>query len=80
MNFEEEETSLQLDQKRLVKKPGFEILLFDIDDVSFSVENDFVYMHMTRGRQNYTFLLTYANMHQEAEETDENISEIIPES
>ncbi|WP_390542425.1 competence type IV pilus minor pilin ComGF [Massilimicrobiota timonensis] len=80
MNFEEEETSLQLDQKRLVKKPGFEILLFDIDDVSFSVENDFVYIHMTRDRQNYTFLLTYANMHQEAEETDENISEIIPES
>lgn len=80
MNFEEEETSLQLDQKRLVKKPGFEILLFDIDDVSFSVENDFVYIHITRDRQNYTFLLTYANMHQEAEETDENISEIIPES
>ena len=49
-------------------------------DVSFSVENDFVYIHMTRDRQNYTFLLTYANMHQEAEETDENISEIIPES
>ena len=45
MNFEEEETSLQLDQKRLVKKPGFEILLFDIDDVSFSVENDFVYIY-----------------------------------
>ena len=80
MNFEEEETSLQLDQKRLVKKPGFEILLFDIDDVSFSVENDFVYIPMTRDHQNYTSLLTYANMHQEAEETDENISEIIPES
>ena len=80
MNFDEEETSLQLDQKRLVKKPGFEILLFDIDDISFSIDNDFVYMHITREHQNYTFLLTYATMYQEAEETDENISEVISES
>ena len=59
---------------------GKETEVVALNDVSFSVENDFVYIHMTRDRQNYTFLLTYANMHQEAEETDENISEIIPES
>ena len=39
LNYEEEEVSIVLDNHRLVKKPGFEILICNIDDVSFEVKN-----------------------------------------
>lgn len=68
INMDGEETTLELDQNRLVKKPGFEILLFNVDDVSFSKKNDFIYIHITRNNQTYTFLLTYAFFNQEEDE------------
>nr|WP_290142358.1 competence type IV pilus minor pilin ComGF [Allocoprobacillus halotolerans] len=78
-NFEGEETTLEWNQQRLVKKPGYEILLFDIDDVSFSIENDFIYMHVIRNRQNYTFLLTYASLWQEEGDNNETLPSDIQE-
>ena len=47
LDFDGEENSLILDNNRLVKTPGFEILLFHVDDVSFSIENDLIYIHLT---------------------------------
>lgn len=61
----------------MVKKPGFEILLFNVDDVSFTENNDFIYIHITRGDQTYTFLLTYAFQNQKEDEKNDTASQII---
>ena len=53
--------------------------MFDIDDVSFSIENDFIYMHVIRNRQNYTFLLTYASLWQEEGDNNETLPSDIQE-
>ena len=74
LDFDGEENSLILDNNRLVKTPGFEILLFHVDDVSFSIENDLINIHITRDRQRYSFLLTYAFTSEKKEGQDEIVT------
>lgn len=78
MNLEGEETTILYDQGRLVKKPGYEILLFNVDDVDFYIEDDLIYMNIERNRKNYVFLLTYAYLENE-DENEEDISEELEE-
>lgn len=78
INLEGEETTIFYDQGRLVKKPGYEILLFHIDDVNFYIEDDLIYMNIERDHKNYVFLLTYAFLESE-EENEEDITENIQE-
>lgn len=46
-----------LDRHRLVKKPGYEILITDVDDVSFSIKKDFVFMTVLRNSKRYTYMI-----------------------
>ena len=66
---------LQLDHHRLVKTPGFEILLTDIDDLQFGIINDLVYVTITRDKNDYRFLLTYAKEKEEIKEENEEVIE-----
>ena len=66
---------LQLDHHRLVKTPGFEIILTDIDDLHFEIINDLVYVTITRDENDYRFLLTYAKEKEEIKEENEEVIE-----
>ena len=66
---------LQLDHHRLVKTPGFEIILTDIDDLQFEIINDLVYVTITRDENDYRFLLTYAKEKEEIKEENEEVIE-----
>lgn len=57
LNEENEETKIYLDEGRIVKKPGFEIFVFDIDDLDFSIKNDLIYMNVERDNKKYSFLV-----------------------
>lgn len=46
-----------LDRHRQVKKPGYEILITDVDDVSFSIKKDFVFMTVLRDSKRYTYMI-----------------------
>lgn len=51
------EITILLDNHRIVRKPGFEIFAFDIDELSFLDKDDFIYMIIERENQKYTFLI-----------------------
>ncbi|WP_418557812.1 hypothetical protein [Longibaculum muris] len=75
VNYAGETMILQLDHHRLVKTPGFEILLTDIDDLQFEIINDLVYVIITRDENDYRFLLTYAKEKEEIKEENEEVIE-----
>ncbi len=74
IDFDEEENKFYLDHRRIVKAPGYEILLFDIDSLSFEINNNMIYMSVVRDKNLYQFLLTYAKEYeyQEIENEDED--------
>ncbi|WP_044600296.1 competence type IV pilus minor pilin ComGF [Candidatus Stoquefichus massiliensis] len=72
INRNGETFTFELDNHRLVKTPGFEIMLTDIDDLSFEIENDFIYMSISRDKKDYRFMLTYVK---EKQEIDDEIIE-----
>lgn len=57
---EQKEFYLVYDQHRLVKKDGYEIIINNIDSVSFDLKNTMVYMTITRDQQSYRFLIGFA--------------------
>lgn len=52
-----EENTIIFDRRRLVKTPGYEILITDIDDVIFFEKDAYMYMTITRGQQKYTYMI-----------------------
>ena len=52
-----EENTIIFDKRRLVKTPGYEILITDIDDVIFFEKDAYMYMTITRGLQRYTYMI-----------------------
>ncbi len=52
-----EENTIIIDKRRLVKTPGYEILITDIDDVIFFEKDAYMYMTITRGQQKYTYMI-----------------------
>lgn len=52
-----EENTIIFDKRRLVKTPGYEILITDIDDVIFFEKGAYMYMTITRGQQKYTYMI-----------------------
>lgn len=52
-----EENTIMFDKRRLVKTPGYEILITDIDDVIFFEKDAYMYMTITRGQQKYTYMI-----------------------
>lgn len=52
-----EENTIIFDKRRLVKIPGYEILITDIDDIIFFEKDAYMYMTITRGQQKYTYMI-----------------------
>lgn len=52
-----EENTIIFEKRRLVKTPGYEILITDIDDVIFFEKNAYMYMTITRANQKYTYMI-----------------------
>ena len=52
-----EENTIIFDKRRLVKTPGYEILITDIDDIIFFEKDAYMYMTITRGQQKYTYMI-----------------------
>ena len=52
-----EENTIIFDKRRLVKTPGYEILITYIDDVIFFEKDAYMYMTITRGQQKYTYMI-----------------------
>lgn len=73
IDLEGREMTFELDNHRLVKTPGFEILLTDIDNLAFENDNDMIYMTVERNEKNFRFLLTYAMQkdHETSKDEDE---------
>lgn len=46
---------LELHNGRLVKTPGFDIYLHQIDQIAFSTDQEYVYLHIRRGDQAETY-------------------------
>lgn len=65
VDFQNEENEIVFDKGRLVKKPGYEILITNIDDGYFEIQNDHIYICLRRDEKDYRFLLTYASQYQE---------------
>lgn len=68
---DQKEFNLVYDHHRLVKKDGYEIIINNIDSVSFDLKNSMVYMTITRDQQSYRFLIGFAR------ELEENTHEQI---
>ena len=62
-NREQKKESLVFEKNRMVKKPGYEILLSDIDDGYFEVKGSFVYLSLTRQNKTHIFLIASAREH-----------------
>ncbi|MDD6422025.1 MAG: competence type IV pilus minor pilin ComGF [Intestinibaculum porci] len=62
-------------KRRLVKKPGYEILMTDIDHVRFFTKGDFLYMNVARESQEYTYLIGDCYTKLEESKPDEKESE-----
>lgn len=52
-----EENTIIFEKRRLVKTPGYEILITDIDDVLFFEKDACMYMTVTRKNQKYTYMI-----------------------
>ena len=52
-----DENTIIFDKRRLVKTPGYEILITDIDDVIFFERDAYMYMTITRRNQKYTYMI-----------------------
>ncbi|WP_198527225.1 hypothetical protein [Candidatus Stoquefichus sp. SB1] len=72
-NYDGEIMTFDIDNHRLVKTPGFEIMITNIDDLSFEMKHDMIYMNVVRNEKEYQFLLTFAKEKQEID--DEIITE-----
>lgn len=54
---EGEENTIIFEKRRLVKTPGYEVLITDIDDVLFFEKDAYMYMTVTRKKQKYTYMI-----------------------
>lgn len=65
---DDKEMTIYCNGDNLIKKPGYEVLITDIDDVYFEIDDTLVYITVKRDDYDYRFLLAY--MH-ELEEVNE---------
>lgn len=72
LSRDNEEMELMYDKHRLVKKDGYEILLSNVDDIQFTLQDNNVYMAVQREDTTFHFLVGYAR-EKYNEEENENI-------
>lgn len=59
------ENTIIFDKRRIVKTPGYEILISDVDDVIFFEKNAYMYMTVTRKNNKYTYMIADLYMKKE---------------
>lgn len=64
------ENTIIFDKRRLVKTPGYEILINDIDNVVFFEKNEYMYMTVTRKDNKYTYMIADLYMRKERYEEE----------
>lgn len=73
-NEDDEQFTISLNNGRVVKEPGFDILIHDVDELSFYQNDRNIYMELNRDDNNYTYLI--ACDYQISEEENETSAEI----
>lgn len=73
-NEDDEQFTISLDNDRVVKEPGFDILIHNVDELSFYQNDRNIYMELNRDDNNYTYLI--ACDYQINEEENETSTEI----
>lgn len=73
-NEDDEQFTISLDNDRVVKEPGFDILIHNVDELSFYQNDRNIYMELNRDDNNYTYLI--ACDYQISEEQNETSAEI----
>lgn len=72
MDFQGRTMTFQYDKGRLVKTPGYEILLYEIDKVEFERLDDYIYIIVNRHNKDYKFLINFYS----GEENEQNQEDI----
>lgn len=70
VDYEKQDNEIVFERGRLVKKPGYETLLTNVENGYFEIQNDHIYVCFQRDEVDYRFLVTYAKAYQE-EQNDE---------
>lgn len=73
-NEDDEQFTISLNNGRVVKEPGFDILIHNVDELSFYQNDRKIYMELNRDDNNYTYLI--ACDYQINEEENETSAEI----
>ena len=45
---------------KVIKSPGYEVLLYNVDQIKFDISGDYIYIYIDRNKQTYRFLVSYA--------------------
>ena len=64
------ENTIIFDRRRIVKTPGYEILISDVDNVIFFEKNAYMYMTVTRKNNKYTYMIADLYMKKERYEEE----------
>ena len=59
LSRDERETTLYFTNERLVKKPGYEVIMTNIDDIHFEINEPYLFINITRDDKSYRFLISY---------------------
>ena len=54
---DKEKNIIEYDHHRLVKRPGYETLITNIDCANFYVKNNYIYLGLERNHHSYTYLI-----------------------
>ena len=75
-NEDDEQFTISLDNGRVVKEPGFDILIHNVDELSFYQNDRNIYMELNRDDNNYTYLIGCDyQINEEENETSAEIEE-----
>lgn len=56
-NEKDEQFTISLNNRRVVKEPGFDILIHNVDELTFYQNDRNVYMELNYDNKNYTYLI-----------------------
>lgn len=59
LSRDNKETTLYYSNNKLIKSPGYEVLIFNIDSVNFERCDDLLYINIKRNEDNYRFMISY---------------------
>lgn len=75
-NEDDEQFTISLNNGRVVKEPGFDILIHNVDELSFYQNDRKIYMELNRDDNNYTYLIACDyQINEEENETSAKIEE-----